>query len=486
MNILLFLVIATTIISLVTEVASDDTFVEFLYDLNVDPTEAVNLIDSSTYSTALADIKSTAKSWLNQVGDEDNAYDPDSMFAAMNVAGGFAPWIEDTSQHPITQKYSYADAPHIIFLVVDDWGFNEVGYQSTYMNWVTPHMDSLALKGIRLTNYQTHEYCMPARAALLTGKYGFRFGMQTIGHITSADGPKHELPLSAYTIGEEFQSAGYRTAIIGKWHMGYSSLARYPTYRGFDYYYGFMEGTYDYLTKKTDLNVQGVSHWFLDMFENEDLITDPVALSEETYGAIDLQAKAEATIHTHARDHPDKPLYMYYATPLTHSPFDELPEQYMKRCVQNIDQVQGAYQEKCAMLSLLDEMVANLTCVLAEHDMWDNTVFVVTADNGALSQFHGGNFPYRGHKFEVWRGSQSVPAFIYGNSVIPPASRGTMYNGLTHATGSSANLRATRCICIYMYTLYSLNSIFSTFIVVVVVIDDDDDDFTKLRIAYAN
>ena len=88
------------------------------------------------------------------------------------------------------------------------------------------------------------------------------------------------------------------------------------------------------------------------------------------------------------------------------------------------------------MLVMLDEMVRNLTCVLEENGMLENTVLVVTSDNGALSQFKGANYPYRGHKFNVWRGSQSVNALIYGPpSIIPPASRGTTWNGLTHAVG---------------------------------------------------
>ena len=409
---------------------------DFLYDLRYDPTEEVNLMEEVLRSAALRSryevISASADSWLTKVGEEDSAYDPEAMLSAMEAANGFAPWRNDTTKRLITQKYSYADAPNIIFIVVDDLGNNEIGYQSTYQSWVTPFIDSLAMGGIRLSNYYTHEYCMPSRAALLTGRYGFRYGMQTIDLITTAGGPKHELPLSAVTIGEEFQSAGYRTSILGKWHMGYSALARYPTYRGFDYFYGYMEGAFDYLTKKTDLDFgpkQKAS--YLDWFENEGLVTDPDVLSEEMYGAIDLQHKAEAVIIDHALHHNDQPLFMYYATPLVHSPFKQLPDRYMSTCKVTTAAFEA---EKCGMLVLLDEMVQNISCILTQQKMWDNTVLVLTSDNGAMAQFLGGNYPYRGHKFNIFRGAQTVPALIYGNSVIPKASRGTMWNGLTHAT----------------------------------------------------
>eukprot|EP01034_Spumella_vulgaris_P032948 gene32948-40670_t len=75
------------------------------------------------------------------------------------------------------QIYSAASAPHIVMFVVDDWGYNDIGYQSTYLGWTTPNIDKLAKNGIKLSNYFTHEYCVPSRAALMTGRYPLRFGM---------------------------------------------------------------------------------------------------------------------------------------------------------------------------------------------------------------------------------------------------------------------------------------------------------------------
>lgn len=423
----------------------------YLYDLDHDPLESTNLQNNPNYASILQDLEEIANEWAMKLGVPDYNYDGEAILNAMQAAGGYAPWVNDNSKRMVTQKYfpdGVTKQPHVILFVADDLGHNE-GYDSTYQSFAAPHMKEMLSQGVKLTNYYAHEYCMPSRAALLTGRYGLRYAMHALGHIVSIDTTKNELPTSAVTIGEEFQSAGYRTAAIGKWHTGYSSLSKYPTYRGFDYFYGFLDGRYDYLDKTTGFPISGTTYYFLDLFENEQLVTDPNVLDSSVYGPIDIQSKAEAAILNHAGNHASRPLFLYYATPLTHDPFDEMPAEYREYCIvsplptnadhRNIineaeeDVDVGYMPEKCAMVAMMDEMLRNLTCVLQSAGMWNDTIFVFTSDNGAQSSIPGGNYPYKGHKFDPWRGSQTVPAFMSGGA-LPDALRGTTYNGMVHIT----------------------------------------------------
>jgi arylsulfatase A-like enzyme len=149
------------------------------------------------------------------------------------AAKGLVPWMEDTdTPHPaVEQKFSHTTAPNLIFFLVDDWGHNDPGYQSSVWPTLTPNINKLAGEGVILTNYFSHEKCSPSRSAFLTGRYSVRTGLHGLG-----DG---ELPSSEYLIGEELRTAGYATHIIGKWHMGFSTWAKTPLYRGFDTFFGY-------------------------------------------------------------------------------------------------------------------------------------------------------------------------------------------------------------------------------------------------------
>lgn len=101
------------------------------------------------------------------------------------------------------------------------------------MPWTTPTIDNLASEGIVLQNYYTNYLCGPSRASFLTGRYSLRTG------VTDYVG---ELPLNESTIAQELRSAGYRSYLIGKWDMGFSTIQHMPIQRGFDYFYGFLSG----------------------------------------------------------------------------------------------------------------------------------------------------------------------------------------------------------------------------------------------------
>jgi arylsulfatase A-like enzyme len=182
-----------------------------VYDLNTDPTELFNLVEDEPSLVHSNDKLLQSLQKKNILGEMDL---PDYTMAteAWGLLGGTTPWInisisEKTAKPIVDEIYSYSAAPNIVFFLVDDWGMNDIGYHSTYMNWTTPNIDSAIRQGITLDNYFTHERCIPSRAALMTGKYAARFGMH------GAD-LKVELPIAETTLAEELKSAGYRTYLM--------------------------------------------------------------------------------------------------------------------------------------------------------------------------------------------------------------------------------------------------------------------------------
>lgn len=161
---------------------------------------------------------------------------------------------------------------HVVLFVVDDQGWNDVGYQSTDLFDFTPTIDALAADGVKLTNYYSLQTCTPARASLLTGLYTINTGMQH--KIVTSNNP-YALPLDLAIMPQYFQveatrrvrsrvfavvcmrltrfplsrqAAGYKTAMLGKWHLGHFRHAHLPRARGFDDFLGFYSGFQDHFT----------------------------------------------------------------------------------------------------------------------------------------------------------------------------------------------------------------------------------------------
>ena len=130
-----------------------------------------------------------------------------------------------------------AAPPNVVLILADDLGYGDVGAFGARLI-ETPHIDRLARDGIRLTDfYASGNVCSPSRAGLLTGRYAVRDGMAA-GTVTVND--THGLAPGTPTIAEMLQRQGYRTALIGKWHLGHHQEAQRPNARGFDLFYGLL------------------------------------------------------------------------------------------------------------------------------------------------------------------------------------------------------------------------------------------------------
>lgn len=204
-----------------------------------------------------------------------------------------------------------ADRPNILYMVADDLGFSDLGCYGGEIN--TPVIDSLAEDGIRLTQFYNMGRCCPSRAAILTGQYPHRVGL---GHMTTNDlgrpGYRGVVSGEAQTIAQVLASAGYRSFMSGKWHLGTPD----PTQHGFEEFYGTLVSAKRF-------------------FDPDHLIRMPEGRTPRTYAADDFYATDAVTDHAIdflqlARQTPDKPWFLYLAYHAPHFPLHAPKEEIAK------------------------------------------------------------------------------------------------------------------------------------------------------------
>ena len=141
-----------------------------------------------------------------------------------------------------------AERPNVVLILADDLGRHDCGFMGG-TEIQTPHLDRLARGGTILDSFYVQPVCSPTRAALMTGRYPMRHGLQ-VGVVRPW--AQYGLPLEETTLAQRLKDAGYATAIVGKWHLGHFRPEYLPTRRGFDYQYGHYNGSIDYFTHERD------------------------------------------------------------------------------------------------------------------------------------------------------------------------------------------------------------------------------------------
>ncbi|MFG0285948.1 MAG: arylsulfatase [Phycisphaerales bacterium JB039] len=250
-----------------------------------------------------------------------------------------------------------APRPHIIHIVADDLGWKDVGFNGCE-DIRTPNIDRLAAEGATLTQFYAQPMCTQTRAAIMTGRYPFRYGLQTaVIPSVSAYG----LDTTEWLMPQCLKEAGYKTAIIGKWHLGHADKQWWPRQRGFDYQYGAMIGELDYFTH----DEHGVLDWYRD--------NQPVV--EEGYTTTLLGQDAARLIEQHD---PSTPLYLYLAFNAPHTPY-QAPQEYIDRYPDIEDPTRRIY---AGMVSCLDDEIGRVVDALERKNMRANTVILFHSDNG--------------------------------------------------------------------------------------------------------
>ncbi|MCA8995797.1 MAG: arylsulfatase, partial [Planctomycetaceae bacterium] len=299
--------------------------------------------------------------------------------------------------------------PNIVHIVVDDLGWKDVGFNGA-TDIQTPNIDNLASGGARLTQFYTQSMCTPTRAALMTGRYPFRYGLQTI----VIPGPaNYGLDTAEFLLPQCLKEAGYSTAIIGKWHLGHADMKYWPRQRGFDYQYGAMIGEVDYYTHSD----AGVLDWF----------RDNKPLDEAGYTTQLIGADAVRFIH---RQSAAKPFYLYLTFNAPHTPY-QAPQEYVDRFQNIAEPTRRIY---AGMVACLDDEIGKIVQALADKGFRENTLLLFHSDNGGTknAMFAGqmtdlsktvlpcDNGPYRDGKGSLYEGGNRVAACANWPGKIKP------------------------------------------------------------------
>jgi arylsulfatase A-like enzyme len=297
--------------------------------------------------------------------------------------------------------------PHIVYIVADDLGWKDVGFHGSDIQ--TPNIDSLARDGARLEQFYVQPMCTPTRAALLTGRYPFRYGLQTLVIPTPS---KYGLPTDERLLPQVLKEAGYKTVMVGKWHLGHADRKFWPRQRGFDYHYGSMVGEVDYFTHSS----ASVRDWYRN--------DRPV--NESGYVTQLWGTDAVAQINAHD---PQAPLFLYLAFTAPHSPY-QAPTECLEKYRNIEDPTRRAY---AAMITCMDDEIGKLVSALEKKQMRENTLIVFMSDNGGNQtallagdadvsklKLPADNGPYRGGKSTLSEGGTRVAALANWPGHIKP------------------------------------------------------------------
>jgi arylsulfatase A-like enzyme len=301
---------------------------------------------------------------------------------------------------PLTSSGRAADTPaprpNVVYLLADDLGWGDVGWHGSEIK--TPNLDKLAAAGARLEQFYVQPVCTPTRAALMTGRYPMRHGLQ-VGVVRPW--AQYGLPLEERTLPQALNQAGYETAIAGKWHLGHFRPEYLPTRRGFDHQYGHYNGALDYFTHVRDDGFD----WHRDDKESRD----------EGYSTHLLAREAVRRIESRDRS---RPLFLYVAFNGVHAPH-QVPESY-KAPYSGLEEPRRTY---AGMLAALDEAVGQIVEAVDRAGARKDTLFVFSSDNGGPAPRRvTNNGPLRGAKATLYEGGVRVPAFVTWEGHVKPGS----------------------------------------------------------------
>lgn len=283
--------------------------------------------------------------------------------------------------------------PNIIVILADDLGWADLGHDGSKID--TPNIDKLARQGVKLTRYYASApLCSPSRAALLTGRYPQSVGVPELASPEARGNvPILALDHQAITIPEALKPAGYRSVMVGKWHLGFAP-ANHPRTHGFDEFWGSLIGTPTYWQPK-------------ETYHNE------TPIKVQGYYTDQLTDKAIEYLRQDAAG--DRPMFLYLAYNAPHYPLEapaDLVFKYRRRFPDR-----GLFALFAAMVERMDTGIGRVLATLDELKVAENTIVLFASDNGPSGEVMSygpdnadySNGPLRGFKFATHEGGIRVP-----------------------------------------------------------------------------
>lgn len=334
-----------------------------------------------------------------------------------------------------------AKQPNVIYILADDMGYGDVSALNENSAFQTPHFDALCEGGMAFTDaHATSAVCSPSRYSILTGRYNWRSWLKKMvlsGYATPL------VEEGRLTVAEMFRQNGYRTAAVGKWHLGMDfaktpefveaeeyeaspgvdyggKIENGPTTRGFDYYYGISAS----LDMPPYIYIENDRFTMLPDHETEDTgkrywrlgPTAPDFRHEEV-----LDHLADKSLEL-IEKYKDEPFFLYFPLPAPHTPI--LPSKEF--------QGKSGTNEYGDFVLHCDDVVGRITAKLRELGLEENTLVIFTSDNGCspTADFeelgaagHNPNYVFRGHKADIYEGGHRVPLLMKWPAVIPAGKR---------------------------------------------------------------
>lgn len=350
------------------------------------------------------------------------------------------------------------DPPNIVFIMADDMGYGDVSSYNPDSKIPTPNIDKIASEGLMFTNAHTpSSLCSPSRYGLLTGRYCWRTRLKK-GVLMEFYGDTPLIEQNRLTLASLLKSRGYETACIGKWHVGISwntkdgrpssyaeegnidftkPIIGGPLERGFDYFYG-----------TSGCSTSDPPYCFI---ENNKTISIPTELIPEAIDSLPgvvtglmaadwsqedvdvrLTRKAIDFIDHHQAKQPDEPFFLYVALSSPHIPW--LVPDFLKNKTK-----EGARGD---LVALVDWSVGQITKTLVKHGLDENTLLIITSDNGPRKGLNGhqSSGDFRGYKAEIWEGGHRVPFIAKWPGQIKPNAKSDELISLTDMMASFADL----------------------------------------------